>query len=194
MNDDNKILIYESLIKHSGVNTSYNNIFKDVDLYVSKINFDDIITLFIKDGIVKYKNPLKITDLGIIEYNKLKNNIKKELEIENLKFDKLQSEKDLRTLEKELAKSNIETNRLTEKNSNISILISLITAVALITQIILSRDNTTTIEKEIKVKGLEELLYNSNKIEKQYDSLLIYHKNLIRNISQKKIEKTKSKV
>ena len=120
-----------------------------------------------------------IEKVGIKKYLEDVNKVKK-IELENIiaENEKLKHEKDLRKLQIDLADSNLESNRVSNKTSRASMYIGVITLIALVTQIGISlyldkqQTKAESLEEEIKSKTKELTVFH-----RQIDSLKILFSN-----------------
>jgi len=87
----------------------------------------------------------------------------------------LERENNLRDLEAKLAQSNLDTNKISVRNSNTSIFIGVVTGVALIVQILLPFFNSKENEIEKIENKIEVVSKKNTTLEKRFDSLISVH-------------------
>jgi hypothetical protein len=136
-----------------------------------------------------------IKKVGIEKYLEDINKVKK-LELENIiaENEKLKHEKDLRKLQINLADSNLESNRVSNKTSRVSMYVGVITLIALVTQIGISlyldkqQTKAESLEEELKSKTKELTVFH-----RQIDSLkiLLSNQNQTKKENEEKIKSSK---
>lgn len=85
------------------------------------------------------------------------------------KYLNIQRGNDLVVLNNSLVKSNLDSNKISTRNSNISLLIGVVTVIALGVQIYL---NNKTQKIEFQIKEVRELIKEQDALENKLDSLI----------------------